>query len=519
VRVAIIDLGTNSVRFDVNQIGPGNRVTRLHREKLMVRLGQNLFTGGKLDPGAIRRTLQAFTSFEHTASDLQAKKIIAFGTSALREAADSDKLLNQIRARTGIDVRVISGVEEARLIASGILANEKFMKERFGLIDIGGGSTEICICRGREVSHSESFSLGAARLQQVFLKSSPPLSPKPGALSPVEQLRRHIRATLLSKTISEEWPRTNKAWGSSGTIRALAKLIKKTGGKKASNKKAGGGKGIEYKELKKLVKTMSTMTTTQLLGLPGMEARRVDMILAGAILLEECMAALGIKKVLPTEYSLRDGILEEEIRVYQQDNSSNIPFHLEDIYEKAAKFATTPDDEAHLKQTVALSESLFDRLKRLHKLGREWRYYLTAASILHDVGEAISRNRHGVHSYYIVKNADFPSMQNWEAEFVGQLCLWHQDGKIDPKSLPFANDKVKRQAFQRLLAILRIADALDRSRKHMVKIAGVKVAKTKVRILLTTRGAMDLELLRVEQKKNLFEEVFKRELVVERVGR
>src|SRR5665213_29849 len=97
MRVGIIDLGTNSVRFDVNQIGPGNQVRKLHREKLMVRLGQNLFLDGKLDPAAIRRTLQAFTSFQRTAQDLRVGKVVAFATSALREATDSEKLLSQIR--------------------------------------------------------------------------------------------------------------------------------------------------------------------------------------------------------------------------------------------------------------------------------------------------------------------------------------------------------------------------------------------------------------------------------------
>jgi exopolyphosphatase/guanosine-5'-triphosphate,3'-diphosphate pyrophosphatase len=510
VRVGIIDLGTNSVRFDVNQIGPGNRVRKLHREKLMVRLGQNLFLDGKLDPAAIRRTLQAFTSFQRTATDLQVGKIVAFGTSALREAGDSDRLLNAIRSRTGIDVRVISGQEEAKLIAKGVIFNEKSLtKGRYGLIDIGGGSTEISVCRGKSVVHGESFPLGTARLQQVFLKSSPPrTSTKKGELAPVEQLRRYIRSIILPKLISEEWPKVQRLLGSSGTIRAIGKIVKKS----------GGGKAIDLKELKKLVKSMSEMTTTELLGIPGMEARRVDMILAGAILLEECMMMTGAKKVFATEYSLRDGILEEEIRLYKQHEVSNITFHLKDLYTKAERFKSGPEDESHLKQTVELAETLFDRLKGLHKLNVKWRPYLTAASILHDVGEAISRSNHGRHSYYIVKNADIPSMEKWETEFVAQLCLWHQDGKVETKDLPFGPDKERKQAFMKLLAILRVADALDRSHKRLLKIRDVKIERKSVRVLITSRNGIDLELLRMEQKKALFEQLFKRPLVVEKIS-
>src|SRR4051794_25043244 len=164
MRLAIIDLGTNSVRFDVHQISssslkPGLSEKRLHREKLMVRLGQNVFTRGKLDPAAMARTVEAFRSFSRTLRDLKVDRVLAFATSALREASDSTKLIERVRARTGIELRVISGVEEARLIALGFLANTSPPEERFGLIDIGGGSTEVSIIKNKETLHSTSFNL------------------------------------------------------------------------------------------------------------------------------------------------------------------------------------------------------------------------------------------------------------------------------------------------------------------------------------------------------------------------
>jgi exopolyphosphatase/guanosine-5'-triphosphate,3'-diphosphate pyrophosphatase len=500
MRIAVIDLGTNSVRFDVHQIGPGSRIRQLHREKLMVRLGQGVFLEGKLDSAAIRRTIHAFQSFHRTALELHANRIVAFGTSALREAADSQRLLAQIETRTGISVRVISGVEEARLIASGILQNEKTPKGRFALLDIGGGSAEISVCSGRKIQHSESFPLGTARLQQIFLKSSPP---RPEA---VIQLRRQIKGVVLPKVISEGWPKVATIVGSSGTIRSLGRML---------NKKKGN-RHIDLKDLRKLVRTMSTMTTTQLMGVPGMEAKRVDMILAGAILLEECMDALGAKKVLTTEFSLRDGILEEERALVREHQDSHIALHLPDLYAKAKRLGSS---EAHLKQVVAIAEQLFDRLRSVHRLASEWRIYLTAAAILHDVGEAVTPMRHEIHSYYIVKNADFPSMEAWETELIAQLCLWHPNGKPADKDLPFGNDregKAHRTAFLRLLALLRVADALDRGHKSSVKLTGISVSAKRVLLTLTGNKALDLEILRVGQKKALFEQVFGRELVAQK---
>ena len=198
----------------------------------------------------------------------------------------------------------------------------KVAKGRFALIDVGGGSVEISICRAKEVLHSESFLLGTARLQQVFLKSSPPRQPSRGEISPIEQLRRYIRSTLLSKMISEEWPKVDRVIGSSGTIRAIQRIMKKVNDERA----------IEIKDLKKLVGQMSTMTTTQLLGLPGMEARkRVDMILAGAILIEESMHALGAKKLIHHHYRFATEYWKRRLGFTRQHKRSHITLHMEDF--------------------------------------------------------------------------------------------------------------------------------------------------------------------------------------------
>src|SRR5579885_2624154 len=161
MRLGVIDLGTNSVRFDVHQIGSDGELTRLHREQLMIRLGQGALLSKKLDREAIGRTLDAFSRFKRVATHLKTEKIIAFGTSALREVSDRDQLIELIRRSTGISLRVITGAEEAQLIALGVLSNENLPPGRIALVDIGGGSTEISICRGRKVLHSHSFNLGA----------------------------------------------------------------------------------------------------------------------------------------------------------------------------------------------------------------------------------------------------------------------------------------------------------------------------------------------------------------------
>ena len=493
MRVAIIDLGTNSVRFDIHQFGPGRKLTSLHREKLMVRLGQGVFLNGRLDKEAITRTLNAFQRFRDVARKLRVEKVLAFGTSALREVADRERFLETIRTQAGIDVRVISGVEEAKLIALGVLSKEKLPKGKFALIDIGGGSTEISICRGKEILHSMSFPLGTARLQQVFLKRSPP------ELLHVQELRRFIRNTLFQEILSERWPKVERVIGSSGTIKALGKLLK-------LNKE---GTHIDAKFLHDRVEQMCSMTTTELLGLSGMESKRVDMILAGAILFDECMSVLGAKKAETTEYSLRDGLLEEEVRLFKEGETSHLSLHEQDLYDKAIQFGA---NELHLRRVVRLSGQLFSKLSKIHKLAPHWQIYLSAAVILRDMGESVSLAQHELHSSYIIRNTDLPPMEEWETEMIARLVLHHEGVKLDGKELPFGKSKERRDAFQKLLALLRVVDALDPGSDTQVSLKSVRLVGSHLTLIYGGRKLTGLESLNVELKSPYFEKIFRRTL-------
>jgi exopolyphosphatase/guanosine-5'-triphosphate,3'-diphosphate pyrophosphatase len=488
MRIAIIDLGTNSVRFDIHQLGPKKgSVRQLHREKIMVRLGQGVFLNGKLDRSAVQRTLQAFTRFKKSAAQFKAAKIIAFGTSALRECSDGERFLRLVHERTGIQIRVISGSEEAQLIALGILSNEKTPKGKYALVDIGGGSTEISICRGKAILHSFSFPLGTARLQQVFLKKSPP------AAASIQELREFIQGTLSSVILSEHWPKVDQILGSSGTIRALAKILE-------------GSEWDEFRrdDLSDLVDEMSSMTTTELLGIDGIESKRVDMILAGAVLFEEIMYALSARKATPTEFSLRDGILEEELRLFEKGDTSHLALHLPDLLEKALQFGA---DQAHLNRMLEFSGQVFDGLRPVHRLDSCWKLYLQAATLLRDTGKAISLAGHSEHSYYIVKHADFPAADSWETDFIADLCHYHEGAKLDLSKLSFEKDKERVDAFRKLLAMLRVIDALDSGPETSLKLKGIQRKRSQVILKYSGKGLTGLESLNVEKKAPFFEKV------------
>lgn len=504
MRLGIIDLGTNSVRFDVHQLGPGKGYRRVHREKLMIRLGQGVFVRGRLDPAAVKRAIQAFRSFAETARDLRVTRLVAMGTSALREAEDTRHFLEEIRRRTGIEVNVISGVEEARLIALGILSNEKLPRGPVALIDIGGGSTEISIRPGgrrkncTKIAVFKSFPLGVARLQQVFLRQSPP------SARSIAELRKHVRSVLLPEIEGKNWPGVERVIGSSGTIRTVARML--THGRRR--------RAVELKDLRRLNLKLAELGPGELLQVPGMEPRRVDLIFAGSLLLEECLDALGARKFVGTEYSLRDGVLVEEKQVLRKQLGSRISFHLEEISARAASLGRDPK---RLTRVIEFARELFARLRAVHRLDVRWLNYLLAAVCFRDVGEGVAMSHHAEHSAYIVRHADIPSLESWERQFVAELCLHHEGLKPQVKRLPFARHPRRRKAFQRLLALLRVIDALDSGRPSSLHISRVRVSAGGVRLSLSGAALTDLELLRLEQKKALFEGLFGRALVVERV--
>lgn len=308
MRLAVIDIGTNSVRLDLYQVdeeAPESNPKLLHREKTMVRLGQGLFETGRLHPDAIKRTLAALTTFKHWCDDLRADKTVAYATSALRSAEDSSSFVNQVARECGIGVDIISGKEEARLILAGILQDRRTRYGNFAFIDIGGGSTEIGVCSAHELELLESFKLGAARLTQKYLRLDE-FQDSDDTSQGVKSMKSNIRQILSKKAPPKKLKRKNDlacVLGSSGTIKAVKRLISDN----------YGAKHIKLPKLRKLIDKMSSLSPSEVIEMPGMNPRRADIILAGSVLLSEIMLHFEFNEVRFTPYAMRDGIMRQQL--------------------------------------------------------------------------------------------------------------------------------------------------------------------------------------------------------------
>ena len=307
--LGIIDLGTNSARFDIYQIENNSISQRLYRTKDMIRLGEGVFHDGKLHSTAVERALTCFSDISKKLKEYSVDHVLAFGTSALRDAKNAEDFVKQVDKKFNISIEIISGQREADLIAKAILNNEILPGEVSALVDIGGGSTEFTVCYKNTSIASHSFNLGAARLQQMFLDKAETLSARVNA---VNELRLHVRKELSMFNQKRNWLPIFSATGSSGTIRALTRLIKKQDRETEP---------FSRKDLNRLVEKLIPLNRKELEDFPGMEPKRIDIILAGSLLFEQILEEFYIEEVYTTELSLRDGILDDYMEKYLTQSS------------------------------------------------------------------------------------------------------------------------------------------------------------------------------------------------------
>ncbi|TVQ80755.1 MAG: hypothetical protein EA369_02020 [Bradymonadales bacterium] len=306
MRIAVIDLGTNSVRFDVYEVPRPGFVRSFYREKVMVRLGEDLFRTKQLKREAMNRTEQALRGFKTVVEDFQADVVTGVATSACREARNGRAFIHKIKKELQFPIKIISGQVEAELILKGIQAFESRASQAFGFCDIGGGSTEVGASVDGKAAFLQSLKLGAARLRQKFL-SEKPLSGE------ILSMRSAIRRELGSVAGYKDWPKLSQVFGASGTIKAISRIMKAT----------GLGEDIHRKALAELVSEMSRLSQHDLLLIPGMEPKRLDIILSGAILLEELLHFFGAKFVIRTRFALREGILQRELERLSLSSGQN----------------------------------------------------------------------------------------------------------------------------------------------------------------------------------------------------
>ena len=482
--IAAIDVGTNAVRLEISRVLPDGALETLHQERDPIRPGEGVFLSGRMAPEVEDRLVWTMRRYGALCRRYRAR-VRAVATSAIREAKNGPDVVRRVRAATGLDLEVVSGREEARLICLGVLQG-KPAGARSILLDIGGGSTVVATAIGERPTSLWSVPLGAVRLTQIFGTGGRVTASRLAAL-------RSFAAEAFREAMPDYRRRALPALGSSGTIEAVIGLA-------AQGKRASRG------EITAAVEALAAMSVEA--RRKHFDPRRAEVVVAGAAILEAAMRHLGLATITAVGTGLRNGILVELARHGERPDGETAAA----IVALGRRFAF---DEAHATQVARLALVLFDGLARLHGLPPRAREILQAAALLHDLGHAVSVHSHHKHTYYLVANADLPGFPDRERELVALVARYHRRsqpgrGRRDLEALTAAELRTVRK----LVAILRVADALDRSHQQQVKRVRVSARRREVELRLTARGPLDLELWDAAREAALFQRVLSRRLTV-----
>jgi exopolyphosphatase/guanosine-5'-triphosphate,3'-diphosphate pyrophosphatase len=506
--VGFVDLGTNSVRLLVVRVKPNHSYTVLTDQKEVVRLGEREFVQGSLYPAAMERALLVCRHFVEVARNYGANEIVAVATSALREASNQSAFVRRLRREADLDVHVISGIEEARLIYLGVSSNMDLGNRVALFVDIGGGSTELAVGDQQRYRYLESLQLGAIRLTALFL----PDEKGPISAQQYAQLQWHVRNTAVYGVQQVRSHQVQLAVGSSGTIENLAQVAARA----LAKSNAAREDVLRFDLLQKTSSLLRSLSLEERRAVPGINPERADIIIAGAAILETLMQELDLAEVQVSRRGLRDGLLFDYLaRSEHASWARQMSVRRRSVLQlgRACHF-----DEVHSQRVANLVCEIFDSAREagLHDLEDEDRELLEYAALLHDIGSFLSYYNQHAHTYYIIRNADLIGFDQREIAIMATAALYHRRSTPRKKHPEFASlDPSSQHIVQVLSLFLRLAESLDRGHAGVVSHARLRVAGDTVLLDIVCRRDCELQLWGVLTHRRAVEQVFRRKFIAE----
>ena len=492
-RLAAIDIGTNSIRCIVVETDGSGEFRVLDDEKATVRLGEGLAAAGSIQPAAWKRALDALRRMKKILDGLAVTSIEAVATSAVRQASNGEALLTAMARDTGIEVRLISGEEEAYLAARSARHNFDLAGGRTLLVDIGGGSVEVVAMIGDHVDELHSLELGAVVLSEQFFPSDPVSDPD------LERLRRQVRKVLRSE-LSRDTAPVQYLIGSGGTMTSIAGMV-------MAMRKEQFDSVHHYEVLRSEVVHLLAMLARKdqkaRRAIPGLNPERADIIVAGVLVVDELMRHFRANLLRINEKGIREGLILQSL---EKHGLLPQPPARRDWRQSVEDFARACHFDAdHSQQVNQLAQRLFAGVAPLWAGEERDAQLLEAAALLHDVGYFISYAQHHKHSYHLIRHADLFGFSPREREIVANIARYHRKSLPKKKHDNFARLSAEdRLLVMRLGGILRLADGLDRRRNRLVTGLSCRLQGKTFQVLLEGGGDLSVELYGGETKGDLF---------------
>ena len=506
-KLAILDIGTNSIHMVLAEVEPDFSYKILDRFKDMTRLGDGAFKNHRLSEAAMARGLEVIRTLATLAHNKGYERIEAVATSAVREAVNGGEFLEEVARQTGLTARVVTGQEEARLIYLGVRHSMDLTDRSTLVVDVGGGSVELILGNPKRMVQGQSLKLGAIRMKDLYLKQDPPTK------SMLHEMHKAIDTQLKTALQRFKTKRFDRLVATSGMAGNLTEIIylRRTGRPVPQLNLAT----ITLKDVREVERLLLNSSFKARLAIPGLDPKRADTLLPATVVIRSLMERARQEEMTISDKAIREGLIydfiernRETLRTEQQ-----IPNVRRRNVVYLARRCHYPQIHSH--HVAHLATLLFDRTQPLHGLGEVEREWLEYAAILHDIGYLIHSRQHHKHAYYLIKNSDLYGLTAEEVEMVANIARYHRralphDKHDTLKALPARH----RRTLEMLSALLRIADGLDRSHFSVIQNLDVTLG-TPLTITLRTTGDPELEIWAARTRADLFEKAFKRSVQFE----
>lgn len=492
-RAAVLDLGSNSFHVLVADLD-GRTLVPVLREREMLHLGRAVARHGEVPADDRDRAVDTAAHLAELARRAGVAEPIAVATAALRDAANGREVIRALSQAAGVDVRVLDGDEEARLGYLGARASVAVDDEPVGVLDLGGGSMELSVGDRTGVSWSASARIGASRLSAHV--ADDPLT-RDDVKAIVARVDEELDAVLA--TSGHVVPATTVSIG--GTVRALARII---AAQRAIWLPATLNQlRVSRRELKDVRDELVALDLDGRGAVVGMKSRRADHLHVAAVVLVHALERLGVDEVVVSDWGLREGLLLDAHGMVTIPGATQLRATEIDRLRRA--FA--PDDP-HPVHVAALAGQLFDGTRELHGLSDLDRELLVHAAAVHTIGEALALRRKHEHAAYLVTNAELRGFDPGDAAILVTLVRFAPSRGVGRRypayaSLPAAD----QDRAQRLLALLQVADALDRAHDQAVTAVHARREDDEVRLELEGRG-LHVTPAELARRTRLFSQTF-----------
>jgi exopolyphosphatase/guanosine-5'-triphosphate,3'-diphosphate pyrophosphatase len=489
-----VDTGSNAIRFMVADFVSPTLYEPIHMQREPVRLGHQVFLDGRLTNQTMDAAVRAFAGFREEIDRLEVGHVRAVATSAVREAANGEILVERIGREAGIRLEVITGSEEARLVHLAVGSRIDLKGGQWILVDLGGGSVEVSLADDSGMLWSQSHTMGSVRLLEELSSSAD----DPGRF---RRLLSDYISVLRIPDPSQYWTPSGVI-ATGGNIEALALLA-------AATPDGNGVSALPLEDLRRVIEHLSRLSYRERIDQLELREDRADVILPAAMVYLRIAELAGADTLLVPHVGVKEGILLDLV-----DDLASHQSHTERQDAQLMQAAVSLGrrymfDEAHGVQVARLAGELFDQLEDLHGLDPLDRRHLLAAAMLHDIGMFVAPKKHHKHSLYLISRSELPGLSPDEMLVVANIARYHRRSPPRTHHLLFARlapaDRVK---VTQLAAILRLADALDRQHLQTVRKVTATIQGLEVHLDLTGNADMLLERWAVTRKGEMFRETF-----------